>query len=183
MRTPQERILIVENDPETGDVIGRQTLQPLGYRVQVVGAAAQAIQEAVRFAPEVIIANLSLPGLSGKDLLVALSSQGIEVPVIVIATKEQEGDVIQAFRLGAADYLRWPVREAEVVSAVERVLKQVRSKSERETLSRQLKQTNQELQRRVRELTTIFRSRKSSHLRHRPKRFVRQDCRRSGIYH
>jgi signal transduction histidine kinase/DNA-binding response OmpR family regulator len=156
MRTPQERILIVENDPETGDVIGRQTLQPLGYRVQVVVAAAQAIQEAVRFAPDVILANLNLPGLSGKDLLVALSSQGIEVPVIVIATKEQEGDVIQAFRLGAADYLRWPVREAEVVSAVERVLKQVRSKSERETLSRQLKQTNQELQRRVRELTTIF---------------------------
>jgi signal transduction histidine kinase/FixJ family two-component response regulator len=156
MRTPQERILIVENDPETGDVIGRQTLQPLGYRVQVVVAAAQAIQEAARFAPDVIIANLNLPGLSGKDLLVALSSQGIEVPVIVIATKELESDVIQAFRLGAVDYLRWPVREAEVVSAVERALKQVRSKSERETLSRQLKQTNLELQRRVRELTTIF---------------------------
>jgi signal transduction histidine kinase/DNA-binding response OmpR family regulator len=156
MRTPQERILIVENDPETGDVIGRQTLQPLGYRVQVVVAAAQAIQESVRFAPDVIIANLNLPGLSGKDLLVAISSQGIDVPVIVIAPKELESDVIQAFRLGAVDYLRWPVREAEVVSAVERVLKQVRSKSERETLSRQLKQTNQELQRRVRELTTIF---------------------------
>jgi signal transduction histidine kinase/DNA-binding response OmpR family regulator len=156
MAPPQERILIVENDPDTADLIGRQTLQPLGYRVQVVAAAAQAFQEAVRFAPDVIVANLNLPGLSGKDLLVALSSQGIEVPVIVIATKEMEGDVIQAFRLGAADYLRWPVREAEVVSAVERVLKQVRSKSERESLSRQLKQTNQELQRRVRELTTIF---------------------------
>jgi CheY-like chemotaxis protein len=49
MRTAQERILIVENDPENSDVIGRQTLQPLGYRVQVVSAAAQAIQEAVRF--------------------------------------------------------------------------------------------------------------------------------------
>lgn len=156
MRTPQERILIVENDPEIGDLIGRQALQPLGYRVQSVVAAAQAFQEAVRFAPDVIIADLNLPGLSGKDLLVALSSQGIEVPVIVIAPKEMESDVIQAFRLGAADYLRWPVREAEVVSAVERVLKQVRTKSDRESLSRQLKQTNQELQRRVRELTTIF---------------------------
>ena len=156
MRTPQERILIVENDPEIGDLIGRQTLQPLGYRVQNVAAAAQAFQEAVRFAPDVIIADLNLPGLSGKDLLVALSSQGIEVPVIVIAPKEMESDVIQAFRLGASDYLRWPVREAEVVSAVERVLKQVRTKSDREALSRQLKQTNQELQRRVRELTTIF---------------------------
>lgn len=156
MPTPQERILIVESDPDIGDVIGRQALQPLGYRIQVVAAAAQAFQEAVRFAPDVIIADLNLPGLSGKDLLVALMSQGIEVPVIVIAPKEMESDVIQAFRLGAADYLRWPLREAEVVSAVERVLKQVRARSERESLSRQLKQTNQELQRRVRELTTIF---------------------------
>jgi two-component system NtrC family sensor kinase len=156
MSPSQERILVVENDPEISDLIARQTLQPMGYRVNVVGGASQAIQEAMRFAPDVIIANLHLPGLSGKDLLVALSSQGLEVPVIVLAGRGAEGDVIQAFRLGAADYLIWPVREAEVISAVERVLKQVRSRSDRENLARQLKQTNQELQRRVRELTTIF---------------------------
>lgn len=154
--TPQERILVVENDPEIGDLIARQTLQPSGYRALVVGDGAQAIQEAVRFSPDIIIANLSLPGFSGKDLLVALSSQGIEVPIIVVAGKGMESDVIQAFRLGASDYITWPVREAEVLSAVERVIKQVRARREREMLSRQLKQTNQELQRRVRELTTIF---------------------------
>lgn len=156
MSASRERVLLVENDPEMCDLIARQTLQPLGFRVEVVGAAAQAIQEAVRFSPDVIIANLTLPGLSGKDLLVALSSQGLETPVIVIAEKGMEGDVIQAFRLGASDYLRYPVREAEVVSAVERVLKQVRARREREMLARQLNQTNQELHRRVRELTTIF---------------------------
>jgi DNA-binding response OmpR family regulator len=105
MNTPKERILLVEHDPEISDLISRQTLQPMGYRVEVVSATAQALQEAVRFAPDVIIANLSLPGLSGKDLLVALSSQGLEVPVIVLAPKGMEGDVIQAFRLGAADLL------------------------------------------------------------------------------
>jgi two-component system NtrC family sensor kinase len=76
--------------------------------------------------------------------------------VIIIAQKGMEGDLIQAFRLGAADYLLWPAREAEIVSAVERVLKQVRSRRERETLAKQLRQTNDELQQRVRELTTIF---------------------------
>ena len=48
------------------------------------------------------------------------------------------------------------MREAEVVSAVERVLKQVHERRERERLAQQLQQTNQELQLRVRELTTIF---------------------------
>jgi signal transduction histidine kinase len=67
-----------------------------------------------------------------------------------------ESDVIQAFRLGASDFVAWPIREAEVVSAVERVLRQGRARREREQLARQLNQTNQELQRRVRELTTIF---------------------------
>ncbi|MFM8320814.1 MAG: response regulator [Chloroflexota bacterium] len=156
MRTSRERILLVESDPEISDLISRQTLQAVGYQVQVARAAATAIQEAARFAPDILITNLNLPDLSGKDLLVALNAQGVNVPVIVIAHKGMEGDLIQAFRLGATDYLLWPMREAEVVSAVERVLKQVRARRERETLARQLKQTNDELQQRVRELTTIF---------------------------
>lgn len=156
MNTTKERILLVENDPEISDLISRQTLKPMGYIVEVVGAAGIAIQEASRFAPDVILANLNLPGLSGKDLLVALNSQGLEVPIIVIAPRGMESDVIQAFRLGATDFLYWPIREAEVVAAVERVLRQVRARREREVLARQLNHTNQELQRRVRELTTIF---------------------------
>jgi two-component system NtrC family sensor kinase len=156
MSPDKERILVVESNPVVSDLIARQTLQPLGYRVEIVRVAAEAIQEAVRFSPDVIIANLSLPGLSGKDLLVALVSQGVEVPIIVITDKGSESDLLQAFRLGAADYLSWPFREAEVVATLERVLKQVRSRREREQLARQLHQTNQELQHRVRELTTIY---------------------------
>lgn len=156
MASQKERLLIVESNPAISDLVARQTLQPMGYRVEVVRVAAEAIQEAIRFSPDVIIANLSLPGLSGKDLLVALSSQGIEVPVIVISEKSTENDLLQAFRLGATDFLSLPFREAEVISAVERVLKQVRARREREQLARQLHQTNYELQQRVRELTTIY---------------------------
>jgi two-component system NtrC family sensor kinase len=156
MKTSRERILLVESDPDISDLIARQTLQALGYRIEVTRAASTAIQESARFAPDLVIANLDLPGLSGKDLLVALNAQGLDVPVIVLAQKGRENDLIQAFRLGAADYLLWPVREAEVVSAVERVLKQVRARRERGALAQQLQQTNEELHRRVRELTTIF---------------------------
>lgn len=156
MTTLKERILLVETDPEISELIDQQALQPLGYKVDVVGAAPAAIQEAIRLKPDVILADLNLPGLSGKDLLVALSSQGIDIPIIVIAPQGMESDVIQAFRLGATDFIAWPIREAEVVSAVERVLRQGRAHREREQLARQLNQANQELQRRIRELTTIF---------------------------
>jgi two-component system NtrC family sensor kinase len=156
MKTSRERILLVESDPEISDLVARQTLQAMGYQVQVARMAATAIQEVSRYSPDIVITNLHLPDLSGKDLLVALNSQGISAPVIIIAHKGMEEDMIQAFRLGATDYLFWPMREAEIVSAVERVIRQIRSRRERETLARQLKQTNDELQQRVRELTTIF---------------------------
>lgn len=152
----RDRILVVESDPVISDLIARQALQSAGYQTQVVGDTNTAIARAIQFSPDVIIANLNLPGLSGKDLMVALTSQGIQTPIIVLTRKGNEADLVQAFRLGAADYLLWPVREAEVINVVERVLKQVHERHERERLSHQLQQANQEMQLRVRELTTIF---------------------------
>lgn len=156
MTAPRDRILVVENDPVISDTIGRQILSAAGYQYLVVSDASSAINRALQYAPDAIIAELNLPGLTGKDLLVALSSQGLEIPVILLAGKGQEADIIQTFRLGAADYLVWPAREPEVINVVERVLKQVHDRRERERLTRQLNNTNQELQQRVRELTAIF---------------------------
>jgi signal transduction histidine kinase/DNA-binding response OmpR family regulator len=156
MASTKECILLVENDPHITDLVARQTLQPMGYQVEVVKAVGQAIQSALQNNPDVILADLNLPGISGKDLLVALSSQKISAPVIVLTDKEAERDILQAFRLGAVDYLHHPFREAEVLSAVERALAQVRGRKERERLAQQLQQTNEELQQRIRELTTIF---------------------------
>ncbi|TAK11112.1 MAG: response regulator [Anaerolineae bacterium] len=156
MAEARERILVVESDPIVSDLIARQVLGAMGFKVKVVTEASSALQETLSFSPDVVFANLDLPGLSGKDLMAALSSQNLLIPVIMIAPKGQEKDVIQAFRLGASDYIATPVREAEVASAVERALKTVRARREREALREQLERTNQELQRRVNELTTLF---------------------------
>ena len=156
MGTNRDRILIVENDADICDLIGRQALQSMGYQVQTAGDAQSAISRAIQFVPDIMIVDLNLPSLSGKDLMVALSSQGIATPIIALTKKGGEEDLVQSFRLGATDFLLWPVREAEVVAVVERVLKQVHDRRERERLDRQLQQTNLELQNRVRELTTIF---------------------------
>jgi len=148
--------LLVENDPVVADLIGRQALQAVGYQVVIVGDANTAISRAIQWVPDLILIDINLTGLSGKDLLVALKSQGLQTPVILLAQRGQESDIVQGFRLGASDYLLLPVREAEAISAVERVLKQVHERQERDRLAQQFQLTNQELQLRVRELTTIF---------------------------
>lgn len=156
MGSSGERILIVESDPDISDLIARQALKPLGYATDVVAEASTAIQKALSTPPDLIIANLNLPGLSGKDLLTALASQGITAPLIVVAEKGQEQGVIQAFRLGASDALFWPARDAEVVRVVERALQQTRETRARQSLGRQLDATHQELERRLQDLTTIL---------------------------
>ncbi len=156
MSNDQVRILIVENDPIISNLIARQALGNQGFDIKIETEAASAIRQAMTFSPDVVIANIELPGLSGKDLMVALASQNVQIPVIMIAGQGQEKDVIQAFRVGASDHVGSPIREAEVVSAVERALKTVRARKERQKLSRQLESTNQELNQRVNELTTIF---------------------------
>jgi two-component system NtrC family sensor kinase len=150
------RILVVENDPVVADLIARQALAGQGYKVKVAADAGTAIQEAVAFGPDVVIANLQLPGLSGKDLITALSYQQVKVPIIMTASEGQEQGVIRAFRLGASDYVRAPVREAEVISAVERAMETVNARREREELAKKLEQTNLQLQTRVEQLTTLF---------------------------
>jgi len=154
--THLERVLVVDEDPEVIDLVARQVLEPLGYNVATAGDAAGAIQQALTFAPDLVIASLSLPGLSGKDLLVALRSQGLNVPTLVTAQEGMDADAIQAFRLGASDYLVKPLRETEVVSAVERAISEIRLRHEREQLAKQLEESNLQLERRVRELTTLF---------------------------
>jgi len=152
MASTGDRILLVENDPEISDLIARQVLTSVGYYVDVVADSSSAIKQALMAPPDLIIADLNLPGLTAKDLLVALSSQGMNAPLLVIANKGQEQDIIQAFRLGAADYLLWPARDAEVLSVVERLLARVHELRDRQRLDLKLSEMNHELQRRMREL-------------------------------
>jgi DNA-binding response OmpR family regulator len=144
------RILLIEPDHNTGNFLHKQVLYPLGYQVDKAGSVADAMDEIARDAPDLIIANLNLPDLSGKDLLVALASQGIDVPVIVMAQKGMENNVIQALRLGASDYLSLPLREIELATVIERVLNQRNDQQKREKLITEFKQSNQDLQQKLR---------------------------------
>jgi two-component system NtrC family sensor kinase len=67
-----------------------------------------------------------------------------------------EEDAIQAFRLGARNFLVKPLREAEVAAAVEHALNENRLRKERQNLADQIAQSNRQLEQRVRELSTLY---------------------------
>jgi two-component system NtrC family sensor kinase len=151
----KDLILIVVNNPAISESIEKQSLQAAGYKTEMAVDANQALELVGKLKPDAIIADRSLPGLSVKDLMLMLNAQYPDIPLILLVPKGDETGLVQFFRLGVADFLLWPAREAETLATVERVLKKVYERRERQALENQLQQTNQELQQRVRELTTI----------------------------
>ena len=152
----KERILLVENDPEIQDQIANRSLIPLGYQVRVVHDVNIAINEIRDFTPDVVLVNINMPGLSGKDLLIAITSQGIKVNFIVIARKGQENDILQAFRMGADDYLIWPARETEVVAVIERCLQQTRDDRDMSDQNLSLQVLNREAEQKLQEISILL---------------------------
>jgi DNA-binding response OmpR family regulator len=151
----RERVLVVDEDKDIRNLLGEQILAPLGHVVTSASDAGEAMQHATKSPPDLIIASLTLPGLNGKDLLVALRAQGITAPVLMTGTEGMEVDALQAFRLGAHDFLLKPLRETEVVAAVERALEDIRLRRERQALAEQLADSTRQLESRTRELATL----------------------------
>ncbi len=154
MATSDGYIWIVEHQPEVAGLL-QQAVQALGYQTRLLSSGGEALAAMMEAPPTLVIADLHLPGLSGKDLLVALQAQSLDAPVVIVAGSGEQKDIIQAFRLGAADYLQWPMREPEVVAAVERVMERSRARQERDALMAQVRKVNATLQQRLQDLQTI----------------------------
>lgn len=151
-----EKILVAEGEAEVLDLVAQQVLVPMGYPVATAQNGPAALQTALKMQPDIIIAALDLPGLSAFDLLTALRSQKSHSLVIVLGPKGSESHMLQAFRLGAKDFLLKPVREAELVTALDRALEELRLRRDREQLAHKLTAANQQLEKRIKELTTLY---------------------------
>jgi two-component system, NtrC family, sensor kinase len=152
---PNEKILVVDDDPDVLDLVVQQVLKPQGYQVVTAQDGAAALQLALQHVPDILITSLELPGLSGRDLMAAVRSQGYEGTLIATGPRGADSQALQAFRLGAKDYLGKPLREAELVASIDRALGEVRLRREREQLAGKLTAANQQLEKRVKELTTL----------------------------
>jgi two-component system NtrC family sensor kinase len=150
-----ENILVVDDDPQVLNIVVQQVLAPQGYIVATAPDGTTALQLALLSSPDIILTSLDLPGLSGRDLITALRSRGSLSTVIATGPRGADSQAVQAFQLGAKDYLGKPLREAELVAAFDRALAEVRLRREREQLSTRLAAANQQLEKRVKELTTL----------------------------
>src|SRR4029453_12674996 len=100
-----QRILLFDDHPLTRSAISG-LLQQHGF--EVVGEAEdgeQAITRAAELSPELILLDLSMPGLDGLSALPQLREAAPECEVVVLTASETEENLLAAIRAGAAGYL------------------------------------------------------------------------------
>jgi two-component system, OmpR family, response regulator len=84
VKTRQARILVVDDEPTVLDLL-RELLTAKGYDVMAVSTGAAALAAVPKFLPHVLLVDISMPGLSGPQVLEALRGSGSKIPVIAMS--------------------------------------------------------------------------------------------------
>jgi CheY-like chemotaxis protein len=150
-----DMILVVDSDPEARALLRDGVLAAKTFRVIEAKDGPDALLMFKQHSPHLILIDWQLPGLAGRDVLVALKAQGYRGPAIVMSDGGTERTISDAFRLGATDYLRKPIREAEALAAIERALGEIRLRRQRDGLVAQLEAANRDLEGRAKELMAL----------------------------
>lgn len=117
------RILIAEADLASRNHVAG-TLRNRGDQFEIVGEVSNG-QEALAFAgaasPDVVLADVHLPGMNGLELTRSVRQQQPTISVILLAAEQKEGELFDAIRFGAAAYVTKDVAGPELADTVTRV--------------------------------------------------------------
>jgi two-component system, OmpR family, response regulator TctD len=101
------KVLLVEDDPAMQATLAR-TLERRGMTVTPCGDGARALDRWQANTPDVVLLDLSLPGLDGLNVLAQARAAGLRTPVIILTARGTVGDRILGLNTGADDYLPKP---------------------------------------------------------------------------
>jgi GAF domain-containing protein/FixJ family two-component response regulator len=151
----RERVLVVDDAQGVIDFLSDYVLRPNGYDVLSAVDGEGGLALALSARPDLIILDLEMPRMSGMEVLEALNSEGVDIPVIVITFHGSETIAAQTFRLGVKNYVTKPFKMEEILEAIEKALNESRLRRERAELLKRLQQANKELERRIKEFNIL----------------------------
>jgi GAF domain-containing protein/FixJ family two-component response regulator len=150
-----EKILIVEDDRDLAQLMA-MLMKKSGYQSAVAYDGVKGLNMALRERPDLILLDLRLPRMGGMELLRKLHERQMRAPVVILTAFGSEELAVRALRMGVKDYMAKPFDLEELVEVAERALAEGRLRRERDILTKQLLISNQELERRVHQLTALY---------------------------
>lgn len=117
-------ILIVDDEADLASLVDFN-LKQAGFETAVALTGEHALQLAARVKPDLVLLDLMLPDISGRDVCRRLRADPTtrDVPIVMLTARGEEADRVQGFEVGADDYVTKPFSPRELVLRVKAILR------------------------------------------------------------
>jgi FixJ family two-component response regulator len=132
MSEAQPIVVIVDDDPAIRESLG-SLLRSVGLQVRALASVAEFLKSEPPGEPGCLILDVRLPGSSGLELQRELAAANIRIPIIFITAHGDIPMTVQAMKGGAIEFLTKPVRDQDLLEAIQLGLVRDRSRREAES--------------------------------------------------
>ncbi|MGV7217405.1 response regulator transcription factor [Bradyrhizobium sp. UFLA05-112] len=122
-------VLVVDDDPSVRRAL-INLFESVGLRAAAFGSAQEILQSKPPEVPSCLVLDIRLPGLSGLDLQADLAKANIHTPIIFITGHGDIPMTVRAMKSGAVDFLTKPVRDQDMLDAVQAAIERDRKRRE-----------------------------------------------------
>ncbi len=118
----KKKLLLAEDDQLLASLLTFR-LQKGGYEVELRADGKQVKEYLSQNTPDIIVSDIMMPYFSGMELIAYVRKElNLQVPIIIISSAGNEENVLNAFELGANDFISKPVSPSELLVRVAREL-------------------------------------------------------------
>ncbi len=138
--TPGARVFAVDDSPDQRQMF-EFFLEDAGYEPIPVNDGEQCLALAAANPPDLILLDMTMPGMHGSEVLQSLKANETtcDIPVIMVSAANSENDIVQCLDLGAHDYVAKPVIERVLIARIRAALRL-------RAMTRKLQSLNRELE-------------------------------------
>jgi FixJ family two-component response regulator len=124
-------VRIVDDDPSMRRAL-TNLFQSVGLKVEAFSSAAEILEAKPPAVPSCLVLDIRLPGSSGLDLQADLAKANIHTPIIFITGHGDIPMTVRAMKSGAVDFLTKPVRDQDMLDAVQAAIERDRKRRDAE---------------------------------------------------
>ncbi len=122
------KILLIEDDKGIVRFV-KKGLMENSFSVDVAFDGEEGLRSALHRKYDLIILDILLPKMDGREVLKEIRGKGNQVPVIFLTAKDTESDIVQGLNLGADDYLVKPFSFNELLARIQAILRRSKATS------------------------------------------------------
>ena len=121
-------ILVVDDDRSVRSYLS-DFLTSCGYSIDCAESGDQAVARlSAGYVPSLMVLDIVMPGINGIEVLESVKKINPSIPVIILSASAQPKTVVEAMKMGAADFLVKPFEEQALELAIQNVLEKHRSR-------------------------------------------------------